>query len=271
MRMGSIGTSLEVSTVSSKAIFAMLTFKPLGESDYGEQFFQILADKGAGILDPQFVNGRRFDPASLGKTTRLWRAGTAIRLDRTLPSKVSAFMTIADESIRRLVPSNLFVSIDKSYLARSSRLFDIVNIGDAIYSLLSACYGALFLDWTPIRGALADIDRYGLPGLGWVTWLGPEYGGIVHLSTRAEFEVTKLPDGGTRITLPLPERIDDPEPNDIKAYDLLVDEVGSDALQLSQGPIRSKSLLEALDDSSERKRSEKQRSAKLPKFRFVHD
>lgn len=174
---------------------AMSTFKPIRTPENASRFLEILGEVG-GIYVPEFVGeASRYEPGRFQPLQSAWVEKRGLQLRRRHPLEVEIIIGVTPERQRGVVPNNLLVSIDARHFTSVDRLRELVVLGKKIYNFLSPCYGFVQLPWLPELAAVFRPDL-GLPGWGWVTWLGPEYDELVRLAPVDGLDTESMPDGG---------------------------------------------------------------------------
>ena len=210
----------------------MIGFKPIDTPEFRERFLSVL-DRFEDVFSPETVEyGRRrirkvpYREFKLLAGKEGWALG--ITFHRTHPLKITGFVDVVPREASHDTPNRIGLYM-RSRAAHHGHLARLVDFGSALYELMSACCGFITLPWLDnVRG----VDPLqGLPGLGWATWLGPEYAQFVPPPSGAGLHVENLPDGGLFIHCGFPDDIMHPDPRVVNAYELLLSQVDSRLLQ----------------------------------------
>jgi len=256
------------------AVLSMLTFRDLSAPSDRARFFTIV--DATSLFRPNLIEderGRRTQyRGTVDQQTAVWNHGAQLTLVREDRAEVRVFINVADEVMRKLTGSLLYLTAEPSLFQETTRLLELVELGKQLYSLLQPCYGFVSLPGFPPLFGTA-LPMRGLPGWGWATWLGPEYRELVRLSPRHGVSVTHLRDGGKLYLLPLPSDVRRLDPAGTAAYNYILENVDPQLFQM-----HPPDLVPETDDALQRElvgryiavdiARRKAGIVKVPKFRF---
>lgn len=188
----------------------MITFRPIHERENAPGFFAILESSGE-IYVPEFIepNGKiRYVAGEYESLSQFWTP-LGFGIQRRHPFEVVGYLSISPEEVRKSVPNSFYLSIQKSYFSSSASLMEVVNLGSRLYHFLRPCYGFIILPWQDELRAARRPDL-GLPGIGWATWLGPEYADSMSLPGVGNLTpaIRRMDDGGCLVICGWPNKAD---------------------------------------------------------------
>jgi hypothetical protein len=193
----------------------LVTFRPIEHPANAAHFFRVLESRG-GVFVPQFIELRRnrrthrlpYQKGNSETWSRCWAVG-GFTLRREAPTDVLASLAIWPDRAKNPAANSFVMYLPVEHFSTSRVLSELVELGNDLCEVLSPCYGSITLPSLPKLRVVRDPDR-GLPGLGWATWLGPEYEEIVNLQPTNGIEVKRLSGGERLILCAWPQEVVDP-------------------------------------------------------------
>lgn len=210
---------------------SMAGYKPLWEPEHGRAFLEILQRAGQ-VYVPEIGEGPRtkYRPIDPDTLVRAWSRETSIVFRRRRPFEVDTYVTIDLRDREEGVPPRSWATtdfstyVDAAYFSTPAQLDELLGLGSALYDFFSPYYGFIVLPWMRKLASVIFPDQ-GIPGLGWATWLGPEYDDLVQFPPLEGVSVQPMANGGRLIVLPRPRRVEEPDEAVQRALDSLLSHI----------------------------------------------
>lgn len=214
----------------------MVTFQPLAQRQKAESFFKIM-DEADGNFSPEIVEGivngklRRIKHriGDYELVREIWQP-TGFSLLRRKRIEYTGSLTLWPDKVRATVPPNSLILWIPASGFDSGGLKDLVGLGNRLYDFFAPCYGFIRLPWLPKLHVVWD-PRRGIPGWGWVSWLGPEYADLVAVPVAEGISVEQMPDGGRVLICGWPKTVQNVDSEVLSANEHVLRHVDRQVLQ----------------------------------------
>jgi hypothetical protein len=257
---------------------SLVTFKPIDSAGVGLEFFRTLETANA-VFTPEAIDAEGMRsatyPLSDSQKARFWERSN-LAMKREAPFRSYAILSIAKDDLRKAGGSFFSLHTDISYFSPSTKLGEAVDLGNGLYKVLEPCYGYIHLPWMPGLTGVAYPTK-GLPGWGWATWLGPEYGELVRVPMIEGLTTVSMFDNGRLFLLPRPDDVRVPNAKCISIHSKIVQSLPSEIFQpffpsepfdLSQSGGSEQAESRRLVSEISKTIREGRRTVRLPTFRF---